>query len=208
MHQAILLSKLAYEEELVIAAKTEKEQEQSKKSGKKSKKATMSLEEFNSILTKHKAPHSTGTNATPVVVLTTDPVENKSKGMVQVNSVHMETLMSCFLNACIVSLMSITTLAEVDAEFFDRVEKETKEEITKGKEKDMLKARLNKMDDDITSVQLKVEIEKRDEIIGQLRTEVHTLKEELTQVKERNKKLYQILSHGESEYRWAQGRAL
>lgn len=96
--------------------------------------------------------------------------------------------------------MSIVTLAEVDAEFFDRVEKETKEEITKGKEKDMLKARLNKMDDDITSVQLRVEIEKRDEIISQLRTEVHTLKEELTQVKERNKKLYQILSHGESEY--------
>lgn len=64
----------------------------------------------------------------------------------------------------------------------------------------MLKARLNKIDDDITSAQLRVEIEKRDEIIDQLRTEVHTLKEELTQVKERNKKLYQILSHGESEY--------
>lgn len=89
---------------------------------------------------------------------------------------------------------------EIDAEFFDRVEKETKEEITKGKEKDMLKARFNKIDDDITSAQLRVEIEKRDEIIEQLRTEVHTLKEELTQVKERNKKLYQILSHGESEY--------
>jgi len=44
-----------------------------------------------------------------------------------------------------------------------------------------------------------VEIEKRDEIISQLRAEVHMVKEELTQVKERNKKLYQILSHGESE---------
>lgn len=96
--------------------------------------------------------------------------------------------------------MNIAILTEVDAEFFDRVEKETKEEISKGKEKDMLKARLNKIDDDITSVQLRVEIEKRDEIIAQLRSEVHTLKEELTQVKERNKKLYQILSHGESEY--------
>ncbi|XP_032668263.1 G kinase-anchoring protein 1-like isoform X1 [Odontomachus brunneus] len=165
LHQAILLSKLAYEEELVSAAKMEKEQDQNKKSGKKTKKATMSLEEFNSILSKHKAPSSTGTNATPVVVLTTDSVDNKSK--------------------------------EVDAEFFNRVEKETKEEITKGKEKDIFKARLNKIDDDITSVQLRVEIEKRDEIISQLRTEVHTLKEELTQVKERNKKLYQILSHGE-----------
>jgi len=89
---------------------------------------------------------------------------------------------------------------EVDAEFFERIEKETKEEITKGKEKDILKARLNKIDDDITFAQLRVEIEKRDEIISQLRAEVHMIKEELTQVKERNKKLYQILSHGESEY--------
>lgn len=63
----------------------------------------------------------------------------------------------------------------------------------------MLKARLKKIDDDITSAQLKVEVEKRDEIINQLRTQVDSLKEELTQVKERNKKLYQILSHGESK---------
>lgn len=63
-----------------------------------------------------------------------------------------------------------------------------------------MKARLNKIDDDITFAQLRLEIEKRDEIISQLRTEVHTLKEVLTQVKERNKKLYQILSHGESKY--------
>lgn len=87
----------------------------------------------------------------------------------------------------------------MDPEFFNRVDKETKEEITKGKEKDMLKARLNKIDDDITAAQLRVEVEKRDEIINQLRTQVESFKEELTQVKERNKKLYQILSHGESK---------
>ncbi|KAG5326243.1 GKAP1 protein, partial [Pseudoatta argentina] len=155
LHQAILLSKLAYEEQLVSVAKNEKEQEQNKKSGKKSKKATMSLEEFNSM----------GTSAT--VVPTNEPTDKTR---------------------------------EVDTEFFERVEKETKEEITKGKEKDILKARLNKIDDDITFAQLRVEIEKRDEVIGQLRAEVHMLKEELTQVKERNKKLYQILSHGESKY--------
>lgn len=156
LHQAILLSKLAYEEQLVSTAKNEKDQEQIKKSGKKSKKATMSLVEFNSL---------SSSNIVPSPILPSESVDNKSK--------------------------------EIDAEFFERVEKETKEEITKGKEKDMLKARLNKIDDDITSAQLRVEIEKRDEIITQLRTEVHTLKEELTQVKERNKKLYQILSHGE-----------
>lgn len=155
LHQAILLSKLAYEEQLVSTAKTTKEQDQAKKSSKKSKKATMSLEEFNNM----------GTNAAPLVLTTDESSDNKSK--------------------------------EVDTEFFERVEKETKDEITKGKEKDILKARLHKIDDDITSAQLRVEIEKRDEIISQLRKEVNTLKEELAQVKERNKKLYQILSHGE-----------
>ncbi|XP_076179177.1 uncharacterized protein LOC143152684 isoform X2 [Ptiloglossa arizonensis] len=155
LHQAILLSKLAYEEQLVSAAKSEKEQEPNKKSRKKSKKATMSLEEFNNM----------GSNTVQNTVLPSDCGDVKSK--------------------------------ELDAEFFERVEKETKEEITKGKEKDMLKARLKKIDDDITSAQLKVEVEKRDEIINQLRTQVDSLKEELTQVKERNKKLYQILSHGE-----------
>ncbi|XP_053977625.1 G kinase-anchoring protein 1-like isoform X1 [Hylaeus volcanicus] len=161
LHQAILLSKLAYEEQLVSAAKSDKEQEPNKKSGKKSKKATMSLEEFNNM----------GSNAVQNTVPPPDCGEIKSK-------VH-------------------TNFVEEDAEFFERVEKETKDEITKGKEKDMLKARLKKIDDDITSAQLRVEVEKRDEIINQLRTQVGSLKEELTQVKERNKKLYQILSHGE-----------
>ncbi|KAK2583430.1 hypothetical protein KPH14_009409 [Odynerus spinipes] len=155
LHQAILLSKLDYEEQLVNSAKSDKEQEQCKKGGKKAKKSTMSLEEFNNMKT----------NTPQVPVIATEPEENKSK--------------------------------ELDAEFFERVEKEAKEEITKGKEKDILKARLNKIDDDITSAQLRVEVENRDKIINKLRQEVGTLKEELTQVKERNTKLYQILSHGE-----------
>lgn len=92
----------------------------------------------------------------------------------------------------------VNLFIELDTEFFERIEKETKEEITKEKEKDILKARLNKIDDDITSAQLRVEVEKRDEIINELRSQVESLRKELTQVKERNKKLYQILSHGES----------
>lgn len=76
------MSKLAYEEELVSTAKTEKEQEQNKKSGKKSKKATMSLEEFNSTVSKNRIPHSVGTNATSVAALI-DPVDNKLKGIIQ-----------------------------------------------------------------------------------------------------------------------------
>lgn len=77
LHQAILLSKLAYEEQLVSIAKNEKEPEQNKKSGKKSKKATMSLEEFNSM----------GTSA-PVVSLTNEPVD-KSRGMILSNSFNI-----------------------------------------------------------------------------------------------------------------------
>lgn len=69
LHQAILLSKLAYEEQLVSVAKNEKEQEQNKKLGKKSKKATMSLEEFNSM----------GTTAT-IAPLTNESAD-KSRGM-------------------------------------------------------------------------------------------------------------------------------
>ncbi|XP_076249517.1 uncharacterized protein LOC143188894 isoform X2 [Calliopsis andreniformis] len=157
LHQAILLSKLAYEEQLVSTAKSDKEQESNKKSEKKSKKATMSLEEFNSM------------GSTPVQNNTVlPPPENEE-----------------------------TKSKEIDAEFFNRVDKETKEEITKAKEKDILKARLNKLDDDITAAQLRVEVEKRDETITELRTQVENLKEELTQVKERNKKLYGILLHGE-----------
>lgn len=70
LHQAILLSKLAYEEQLVSVAKNEKEQEQNKKPGKKSKKATMSLEEFNSM----------GTSVT-VGPLTNEPTVDKSRGI-------------------------------------------------------------------------------------------------------------------------------
>lgn len=92
--------------------------------------------------------------------------------------------------------------AESDAEFFVRLDKEAKEEIIKNKEKDMLKSRLNTLDDDITLVQLKVEIEHRDEEIQELKDELLTLKKELSQVKERNKKLYQILSHGESKFNY------
>lgn len=84
-----------------------------------------------------------------------------------------------------------------DTEFFQRIEKEAKEEIIKSKEKDLLKSRLNTLDDDITSAQLKAEVEQRDQEILSLKDEVVKLKAELTQVKSRNKKLCQILGHGE-----------
>ncbi|XP_015590830.1 G kinase-anchoring protein 1 isoform X2 [Cephus cinctus] len=157
LHQAILLSQLTYEAQLETLGKCDKDAEQSKKSqsNKKTKKATMSLEEFNNM----------DVIATQSSVPQIENVDNKQK--------------------------------ELDAEFFERVEKETKAEITKGKEKDMLKARLNQFDDDITAAQLRVELEKRDDLIQQLRDKVEALKVELTQVKKRNTKLYQMLSQGE-----------
>lgn len=81
------------------------------------------------------------------------------------------------------------------------MKKEVKEEIHKGKEKELLKSRGNQIDEEITLSQLKVELEKRNEIIEQLQKDNESLKEELTQVKKRNKKLYQILSQGESKSR-------
>ncbi|XP_076749107.1 uncharacterized protein LOC143422396 [Xylocopa sonorina] len=177
LHQAILLSKLAYEE-LVSTAKSDKEQEANKKSGKKSKKATMSLEEFNSMGSNTTAASTivTTTTTTTATATTTTPITQ---------------------DTVLPSECSEMKSKELDPEFFERIEKETKEEITKGKEKDVLWARLHRIDDDITSAQLRVEVEKRDKVINELRSQVDSLKEELTQVKERNKKLYQILSHGE-----------
>ncbi|KAK0157903.1 hypothetical protein PV328_011590 [Microctonus aethiopoides] len=154
LHQAVLLSKLAYESQLDNGI-VNKNQDGSKKiigNNKKTKKSTMSLEEFNNMV----APNDSSQQTSVI------GYENKS-----------------------------------DAEFFVRLDKEAKEEIIKNKEKDMLKSRLNTLDDDITLAQLKVEIEHRDEEIQELKDELLTLKKELSQVKERNKKLYQILSHGE-----------
>ncbi|XP_063983030.1 G kinase-anchoring protein 1-like isoform X1 [Diachasmimorpha longicaudata] len=154
LHEALILSKLAYETQIENGIK---DPDITKKSGgKKSKKSTMSLEEFNNM----------GSNEAAGIANHQDSKPFKHK-------------------------------TESDAEFFDRMDKETKEEIIKCKERDMLKKRLNTLDNDITSAQLKVEVEKRDEQILELKDEVETLKAELSQVKERNKKLYQILSLGE-----------
>uniref|UniRef100_A0A0C9R5H4 Gkap1 protein n=1 Tax=Fopius arisanus TaxID=64838 RepID=A0A0C9R5H4_9HYME len=153
LHEALILSKLAYETQTENGVK---DPDATKKSGgKKSKKSTMSLEEFNNMGNNE----TTGANHQD-----SKPFPHKS---------------------------------ESDAEFFERMDKETKEEMIKCKERDMLKKRLNTLDNDITSAQLKVEVEKRNEQILELKDEVVTLKAELSQVKERNKKLYQILSLGE-----------
>lgn len=84
LHQAILLSKLAYEEQLVSAVKSEKEQESNKKSGKKSKKATMSLEQFNNMGLETTSTTTTTINTTSTqnIVLPPENGDTKSKGKI------------------------------------------------------------------------------------------------------------------------------
>lgn len=192
LHQAILLSKLAYEAQGENGT-TSKDHEDSKKgqANKKTKKATMSLEEFNNLGTCASVTEAT-------VVASPESKDSKIKGKF---SILFPTGRFLQQNRLVRDGdSSFVFVSEPDTEFFERVERETKKEITKSKEKDILKSRFNQLDDDITSAQLKVEVEKRDKQIAQLRLEVETLKDEVTEVKSRNRKLYQILSHGESKY--------
>ncbi|XP_031781743.1 G kinase-anchoring protein 1 isoform X2 [Nasonia vitripennis] len=155
LHEAILQSKLSFQEEqMEVHSKPEHIQDNLKKAtSKKSKKSTMSLDEFN------KLNNATAPNIEPTI-------EKK-----------------------------IST--PIDTRFFETIEKETSQELIKEKEKAALKERLNRLDDNITSAQLRAEIEKRDDIINELKSEVEILKQELNNVKHRNKKLYQILHQGE-----------
>ncbi|XP_034949247.1 G kinase-anchoring protein 1-like [Chelonus insularis] len=151
LHEAILLSKLTYESEVQNGVK---ENEVKKNQGnRKSKKSTMSLEEFNNL------------GASPLPHIETVIPEDNSRG--------------------------------ADTQFFDRVEKDAKEELIKARERDILRSRFNTLDADITSAQLKVEVEKRDNEIVQLKKDIQSLKVELMHVKERNKKLCRILADGE-----------
>ncbi|XP_014295825.1 G kinase-anchoring protein 1 [Microplitis demolitor] len=154
LHEALLLSKLAYEEQKENNLKKSPDDSGKKSTGssKIKKAATMSLDEFNNL---------TANND----VIDESNSQEKTK--------------------------------ESDVEFFDRIDKETKQELINNKQRDILKSRLNKLDDDISLAQLKVEVEKRDTEISELKSIIDKLKIELSQVKERNKKLCGILAVGE-----------
>ena len=73
LHQAIMLSKIAYEAQTENGIKPDKEQDQSKKgNSKKSKKSTMSLEEFNNM----------SANSTQNSLDKPENSEDKSKGSI------------------------------------------------------------------------------------------------------------------------------
>lgn len=79
LHQAILMSKLAYDVQLENAKKSDKDTEQAKKgNSKKGKRATMSLEEFNNL----------GVNGSQSSTAKTVVKEEKSGGMFPKNTLR------------------------------------------------------------------------------------------------------------------------
>ncbi|KAJ8714546.1 hypothetical protein PYW07_002771 [Mythimna separata] len=84
-----------------------------------------------------------------------------------------------------------------DTEFFERVKTETKNELLKDKIYDRVKNRQPASDEIITRVQFADALERKESEIAALKAEVVTLKHELFTVKSRNKKLCNILGQGE-----------
>ncbi|KAJ0175150.1 hypothetical protein K1T71_009291 [Dendrolimus kikuchii] len=167
LHQAILLSKLDYEEKKDVYKQLKKEALEQKKlpdvarptNKKPKKKHAMSLNQFNDMVNnveENQYDHENETNSVE---------EHKSP--------------------------------DKDTEFFERVKDETKNELFKDKIIDRVKNRLSAPDEVITRVQYADALERKDKEIAVLRQEVSTLKQELFTVKSRNKKLCNILGQGE-----------
>ncbi|KAJ9582825.1 hypothetical protein L9F63_022833, partial [Diploptera punctata] len=163
LHQAILLSKLDYEEKRDLYEQLRKDAEEEKKNthvNKKTKKSNkaqpMSLEQFNSL---HSEPACENT--------VTEPVINSNKA------------------------------GEQDEEFFERIKDDTKKALDREQTLELRKAREPFIQEAITIAQFEDTLEKRNKEIKSLKEEVVKLKEELHNVKTRNKKLCNILAQGE-----------
>ncbi|XP_028167465.1 G kinase-anchoring protein 1-like isoform X2 [Ostrinia furnacalis] len=167
LQQAILLSKLDYEEKKDVYKQTKKEAENEKKlseqnsrttTKKQKKKNVMSLDQFNDMV---------------------------NSGEEKVN----------FEDA--IDTFEVEKAAEKDTEFFERIKDDTKQELLKDKIIDKVRHRLAVSDEVITRVQFIDALERKDKEILALREEVSSIKKELLTVKSRNKKLCNILGQGE-----------
>ncbi|KAI5643861.1 G kinase-anchoring protein 1-like isoform X2 [Phthorimaea operculella] len=168
LQQAILLSKLDYEEKKDVYKAMKKEAEQEKKQSdlaaknnkKQKKKNVMSLDQFNDMVTTGEEPKSyqedERTKQTP---------EHKSP--------------------------------DRDTEFFERVKDEAKNELLKDKIIDRVRNRKNVSHEVVTRSQFADALERKEQEITALKEEVTSLKEELLTVKSRNRKLCNILGQGE-----------
>uniref|UniRef100_A0A2A4K2T3 G kinase-anchoring protein 1 n=1 Tax=Heliothis virescens TaxID=7102 RepID=A0A2A4K2T3_HELVI len=168
LQQAILLSKLDFEEKKDVYKQSKKEAEIEKKvieqsskanAKKQKKKNVMSLDQFNDMM----------------------------NGGEDVKFNHVD-------EKC---LQEDPKSPDKDTEFFERVKTETKNELLKDKINDRVKNRQPASDEIITRVQFADALERKDREIAKLKEEVVSLKQELFTVKCRNKKLCNILGQGE-----------
>lgn len=160
LHQAILLSKLDYEEKKDLYEQFRKDAEEEKKNaGKRNKKSNrsqpMSLEQFNNLYSELSCESGMG-----------ESVANSK-------------------------------VTEEDEEFFQRIEDDTKKALDREHTLERRKAREPFIQEAITIAQFENTLEERNKEIKSLKEEVVKLKEELHNVKTRNKKLCNILALGE-----------
>ncbi|CAB3244608.1 unnamed protein product [Arctia plantaginis] len=169
LQQAILLSKLDFEEKKIVHKHPKKEADVEKKgqeqnaranSKKQKKKNVMSLDQFNELVNNGE--------------------DIKLNHFDEKNSAEVAK-----------------TPELKDTEFFERVKNETKNEILKDKINDRVKHRLQISDEIITRVQFADALERKEQEIEALKKEITSLKEELFTVKCRNRKLCNILGQGE-----------
>ncbi|XP_023949447.2 G kinase-anchoring protein 1 [Bicyclus anynana] len=167
MQEAILLSKLDYEEKKDVYkqikrdAEIEKKIEEQSRAGskKQKKKHVMSLEQFNDLVTHGEEPN----------FIDVTSVKNPEEELKQ---------------------------PDKDTTFFDRIQTETKNELLKDKIIDRV-LNQTVPDEVITRLQFTETLEKKDKEISALKQQVMSLKDELLTVKSRNKKLCNILGQGE-----------
>ncbi|XP_041980750.1 G kinase-anchoring protein 1-like isoform X2 [Aricia agestis] len=167
LQEAILLSKLDYEEKkdvynaLKKEAESEKKVESTRKENKKNKKKNvMSLEQFNDMVNNEDLP-------------------------IYVNSLVEE-----------IPSQDEKKASGKDTHFFDRVQDETKNEILRDKILTRVR-QPTITDEMVTRAQFMDALERKDQEIAALKEEIISLKNELLTVKSRNKKLCNILGQGE-----------
>ncbi|XP_004929658.1 G kinase-anchoring protein 1 [Bombyx mori] len=168
LHQAILLSKLDYEEKKDVYKQLKKDvdaankvAEVSRNVKKLKKKNVMCLEQFNGIV-------NSTENSDVKFNHNTEDEKNSTDD---------------------------DKIPEKDTQFFERVKIETKDALIRNKIKERIHNRLT--DEVITKIQFNETLEKKDKEIESLKEEVLKLKQELLTVKSRNKKLCSILGQGE-----------
>ncbi|GFS29394.1 g kinase-anchoring protein 1-A [Trichonephila inaurata madagascariensis] len=167
LQEALLLSKIDYEEKKDVYDALQKEADQNKlgvnkkrkKNNQKKDKGTMSLDEFQNLGSENGVGNVHKGN------LVLDDIDVPQK--------HLE-----------------------DTNFFDKIEEDVEKIITKEKRQEQFKS-YNSDQEAPRFLQFQEELRKKDDEIALLNARVNKLMEELKSVKSRNKKLYGILESGE-----------